>query len=143
MVFKTFACDDEAVEGENFLRADYRLSCKSEKHTFFMTYAGIMILVRTRSHVVVANWYYNIYDTLRAFYGCFRPALIALQIAFKSHRIISLFQYDCRFFCLTESENFNFGFHDFEHAFPLTSDCAKAWSSRIMFFRPSKTLVRR
>eukprot|EP00903_Cladosiphon_okamuranus_P012164 g11411.t1 len=45
VVFKTFACDEEAVEGDSFLRADYSLSCKATKHTWFEVYAGIMILV--------------------------------------------------------------------------------------------------
>ncbi|CAB1103690.1 unnamed protein product [Ectocarpus sp. CCAP 1310/34] len=45
MAFKTFPCDDEAVEGESYLRADYSLSCKTDKHMYFRIYAGIMILV--------------------------------------------------------------------------------------------------
>lgn len=45
IVFKTFACDEEAVVGESYLRADYSLSCDSAVHTWFMVYAGIMILV--------------------------------------------------------------------------------------------------
>ena len=45
IVFKTFACDEEAEEGESYLRADYRLSCDSNMHKWFMVYAGVMILV--------------------------------------------------------------------------------------------------
>lgn len=52
-VFKTFACDDEAVAGESFLRADYTLSCKTETHTFFRVYAGLMILVSTCGDVLL------------------------------------------------------------------------------------------
>lgn len=44
-VFKTFACDGSAVEGESFLRADYRLSCKTDTYIFFSVYAGLMLLV--------------------------------------------------------------------------------------------------
>lgn len=45
MAFKAFACDEEAVEGESFLRADYRLSCNTTKHAWYRVYAGIMIVV--------------------------------------------------------------------------------------------------
>ena len=45
MVFKTFACDYDAVRGEGYLRADYSLSCTSTTHTFFEVYAYLMILV--------------------------------------------------------------------------------------------------
>eukprot|EP00752_Nemacystus_decipiens_P008148 g7287.t1 len=45
VVFKTFACDGEAVEGESFLRADYSLSCNTTRHTWYKVYAGIMIVV--------------------------------------------------------------------------------------------------
>lgn len=45
MAFKTFPCDDEAVEGESFLRADMSLSCDSKRHQYFRIYAGIMIVV--------------------------------------------------------------------------------------------------
>lgn len=51
IVFKTFACDGEAVEGENFLRADYSLSCDSNVHMWFMVYAGIMIVVSKKSEI--------------------------------------------------------------------------------------------
>lgn len=44
-LFKTFACDDAAVDGKSFLRADYSISCQSSWHTFFKGYAGLMILV--------------------------------------------------------------------------------------------------
>ena len=45
VVFKTFACDEEVVEGESYLRADYSISCKTSLHIFFKVYAGFMILV--------------------------------------------------------------------------------------------------
>lgn len=43
--FKTFPCDEEVVEGESYLRADYSLSCNAARHTYFRVYAGIMIVV--------------------------------------------------------------------------------------------------
>ncbi|CAM9644386.1 unnamed protein product [Ectocarpus sp. 13 AM-2016] len=45
MAFKTFACDDEAVEGESYLRADYSIQCHTDKHTWYKVYAGVMIMV--------------------------------------------------------------------------------------------------
>ncbi|CAM9106040.1 unnamed protein product, partial [Hapterophycus canaliculatus] len=45
MAFKTFPCDNEAVRGESYLRADMSLSCDSNEHRFFRIYAGIMIVV--------------------------------------------------------------------------------------------------
>lgn len=45
MVFKTFACDDKVVEGENYLRADYSISCDTDLHLFFKVYSGLMIAV--------------------------------------------------------------------------------------------------
>lgn len=48
IVFKTFACDGIVVEGERYLREDYRLSCDSSTHTYFMIYAGVMIAVSSR-----------------------------------------------------------------------------------------------
>lgn len=45
IVFQTFACDEEAEEGESYLRADYRLSCDSNVHKWFMVYASVMIVV--------------------------------------------------------------------------------------------------
>lgn len=47
MVFKVFSCDDQAVEGESYLRDDYGISCNTDKHFYFSMYAGIMIVVRT------------------------------------------------------------------------------------------------
>ena len=43
--FKIFACDDDVVDGESFLRADFSISCKSGMYTFFQVYAVLMILV--------------------------------------------------------------------------------------------------
>lgn len=45
VVFKTFACDSEAVAGESYLRADYSLKCDTDTYMFFMVYAGFMICV--------------------------------------------------------------------------------------------------
>ena len=43
--YQTFACDEEAVEGQSYLRADYSVSCNTSKHTWYMVYAGIMLVV--------------------------------------------------------------------------------------------------
>ncbi|CAN0521565.1 unnamed protein product, partial [Laminaria digitata] len=45
VAFKTLACDDDVVEGENCLRADYSISCETSLHIFFQFYAALMILV--------------------------------------------------------------------------------------------------
>lgn len=45
LVFETFACDQDPVEGESYLRADYSLSCDTYLHMWFKIYAGLMILV--------------------------------------------------------------------------------------------------
>lgn len=45
IAFEAFSCDEEAVAGESFLRADYRVSCNTTKHKWYMAYAGIMIVV--------------------------------------------------------------------------------------------------
>lgn len=52
VAFKTFACDDEAVEGESYLRADYSLSCQTNSHILFRFYAAVMILVSRPATVV-------------------------------------------------------------------------------------------
>ncbi|CAB1104292.1 unnamed protein product [Ectocarpus sp. CCAP 1310/34] len=39
MAFKTFAYDDEAVEGESCLRADYSIQCHTDKHGWYKVYA--------------------------------------------------------------------------------------------------------
>ena len=44
-VIKTFACDEIAVKGERFLRADYSLSCQADKHAYYSAYAMVMVLV--------------------------------------------------------------------------------------------------
>ncbi|CAN0314298.1 unnamed protein product, partial [Laminaria digitata] len=43
VAFTTFSCDDNVVEGESYLRADFSISCQSRMHTFFEIYAGLMI----------------------------------------------------------------------------------------------------
>ncbi|CAM9826802.1 unnamed protein product, partial [Laminaria digitata] len=45
VAFKTFACDEEVVDGKSYLRADYSISCTTSLHMMFKAYAGIMILV--------------------------------------------------------------------------------------------------
>ena len=45
MVIKTFACDENVVKGESFLRADYLLSCHTDRHAYYTAYAMVMILV--------------------------------------------------------------------------------------------------
>lgn len=42
---KTFACDGSVVKGESFLRADYSISCHSDKHRIYSAYAMFMVLV--------------------------------------------------------------------------------------------------
>lgn len=44
VVFQTFACDG-LDDGEEYLRADYRIDCNSSKHKAFEFFAGIMVLV--------------------------------------------------------------------------------------------------
>lgn len=44
LVFETFACDG-LDDGEEYLRADYRIKCNSSKHKAFEFFAGIMIFV--------------------------------------------------------------------------------------------------
>lgn len=57
-VFKTFACDEDIVVGESFLRADYSISCNTSLHTFFEIYAGLMILVRRLAFHIESPWGY-------------------------------------------------------------------------------------
>ena len=45
LVLKTFACDDEVLDGQSFLRADYSISCGTNLHMFFRVYAGLLLLV--------------------------------------------------------------------------------------------------
>ncbi len=83
MAFRTFPCDSEAVEGESFLRADFSLSCDSQKHKFYRVYAGIMIVVSVARVRVVgtvqeegissctAPWHKH--WQFVAFYGAQRP----------------------------------------------------------------------
>ena len=44
IVFQAFACD-KLDDGGDYLRADYRILCTSDKHRAFMVYSGFMILV--------------------------------------------------------------------------------------------------
>ncbi|CAN0108913.1 unnamed protein product [Ectocarpus sp. 12 AP-2014] len=44
MVFKTFACDS-LDDGNNYLRADYRILCSTSKHLALQVYAGVMAVV--------------------------------------------------------------------------------------------------
>ena len=44
-MLKTYACDDNVVEGEIYLRVDYSVSCGTTLHRIFKIYAGFMILV--------------------------------------------------------------------------------------------------
>ncbi|CAN0338896.1 unnamed protein product [Ascophyllum nodosum] len=45
VVFKTFGCENDAVAGKSYLRADYSLSCKTKTHIHYRIYAGFMLLV--------------------------------------------------------------------------------------------------
>lgn len=47
VVFKTFACNDDVVAGESYLREDYSILCDTRRHRLFKLYAGLMILVST------------------------------------------------------------------------------------------------
>ena len=49
VVFKTFACENDAVAGQSYLRADYSLSCKTKTHIRYRIYAGFMLLVGSLS----------------------------------------------------------------------------------------------
>lgn len=51
LIFRTFACDNNAMSGRSFLTADYSISCDSNTHTVFEVYAGLMILVRYDTEV--------------------------------------------------------------------------------------------
>lgn len=55
LIFETFACDNAAVDGKSYLRADCSISCESGLHILFKFYAMLMILVRrlARKHVGV------------------------------------------------------------------------------------------
>ncbi|CAN0402109.1 unnamed protein product [Ectocarpus sp. 12 AP-2014] len=44
MVFQTFACDS-LDDGNNYLRADYRILCTTSKHLALQVYAGVMVVV--------------------------------------------------------------------------------------------------
>ena len=44
MLFQTYACD-LLEDGNNYLRADYRVECDSSKHKAFQVYAGFMIVL--------------------------------------------------------------------------------------------------
>lgn len=46
VLFMTFACD-KLEDGNNYLRADYRIECDSSKHRAFIGYADFMILLYT------------------------------------------------------------------------------------------------
>lgn len=45
VIFQTFSCDTVVIEGQNLLRADYRLSCDTTTHFWFEVYAGVMVVV--------------------------------------------------------------------------------------------------
>lgn len=68
VVFTTFACDDGAVEGESYLRADYGISCNTDKHVWYKVYAGIMILVSS----------------------CFGTKTLVAGVALRSWRVITV-----------------------------------------------------
>lgn len=44
VIFKTFGCDDLDT-GKSYLRVDHSVQCYTAKHTGFMWYAGIMVIV--------------------------------------------------------------------------------------------------
>lgn len=44
ILFKTFACE-ELADGNNYLRADYRIQCDSSRHKSFQAYGGLMVVL--------------------------------------------------------------------------------------------------
>ncbi|CAN0034835.1 unnamed protein product, partial [Scytosiphon promiscuus] len=46
VLFNTFACE-KLSDGNNYLRADYRIECDSSRHKAFQVYGGIMIVLYT------------------------------------------------------------------------------------------------
>lgn len=46
ILFQMFACED-LEDGNRYLRADYRIRCKSTRHVGFQVYAGFMIVLYT------------------------------------------------------------------------------------------------
>ena len=57
-VFKTYACDENVVDGKSYLRADYSISCETSLHTFIKVYAGLMVLVRRHVGQPCTRWHY-------------------------------------------------------------------------------------
>ena len=53
VLFQTFACED-FEDGSNYLRADYRIECDSEKHGEMQIYAWVMICLYT---IGIPVWY--------------------------------------------------------------------------------------
>lgn len=55
LVFNTYLCDDNIVDGDSYLMADYSISCTTQLHLFFRVYSGVMIFVsRSLCRIVAA-----------------------------------------------------------------------------------------
>lgn len=44
-VFQTFSCEDYEEIGRSYLHADARIECDTPKHTMYMRYAAVMIVL--------------------------------------------------------------------------------------------------
>ena len=55
-VFQTFVCDS-LDDGVSYLRADYSLSCSSKKHSGYVVYASVMVLVYPIGIPAVYTWW--------------------------------------------------------------------------------------
>ena len=98
MAFKTFDRDHEAVNGEDYLRADYSLPCGTSLHIFFQFYAALMILVsrpagRESGHVhLAASLVFSlasISEGLRVL-AVFVKSFCLIGMVFRQLRLLSL-----------------------------------------------------
>ncbi|KAG5187595.1 hypothetical protein JKP88DRAFT_307196 [Tribonema minus] len=65
--FQTFACDTLPGTDQRWLRADYSISCNAPKHTFYLAYAAVFVLVYPVGIPALYAWYlWRARDTLRA-----------------------------------------------------------------------------
>jgi len=71
---KTFACDESAIKGESFLRADYSISCHSNKHRIYTVYAMFMVLVSD-------------FTTVRYSFGAASRPIISCEHFFRSETV--------------------------------------------------------
>ncbi|KAG5187583.1 hypothetical protein JKP88DRAFT_307130 [Tribonema minus] len=65
--FQTFACDTLPGTDARWLRADYSISCDTAKHTYYMAYAAVFVLVYPLGIPALYAWYlWRARDMLRA-----------------------------------------------------------------------------